>query len=213
MSIILRLLSVIGAFVCLSLIAGSYLTIDYFNSLLIQVEANQSYYIVLSISFLILDIVSIIPAFLIIYTNGLVLGPFLGIFISILGLSIGSCLAYVLARSTKINKLFNQDLAWVRKLETLGPVAIILSRGIPGISELLSFYFGFSRMPFLLFLLSNIIGYLPICIVFVYFGNISKSPGYIALSLTITLFVALGFYLVQKRIMKKYALKESSVLK
>ena len=209
MARIANIVGIAGSIIGLYLLSFTFVTVENFQDSIFLGESSKALFICVSLSFLILEIFSAIPSFMVVFTNGLVLGPYTGILISVLGLSMGSSIGYIIGRYTTTLQIFKNKMASFNRLEKLGPLAIIISRNIPGISELLSFYFGYARMSYPLFLLSNFLGYFPICLVYVYCGSWSQNPEFTVLSIGFSILLAFAFFLLQKRIFKHYSIKSN----
>lgn len=129
------------------------------------------------ISFLILsgDILLPVPSSIVMYLNGLVLGPIWGTLLSFTALMAGAIVGYLIGKfsSQLMNKQKNEQASVL--LEKYGPSVLVLTRGIPVISESLCFVSGYNRINFRKYLLFSAIGYLPVCLVYALFGSLGKS--------------------------------------
>lgn len=129
------------------------------------------------ISFLVLagDILLPVPSSIVMYLNGMVLGIVGGTLLSFGALMIGSVIGYLIGKfSTQVFKNNNNERA-LAILENYGPAILVLTRGIPILSESLCFVCGYNRTNFKKYLLFNAIGYLPVCLIYSIFGSLAKS--------------------------------------
>lgn len=130
-----------------------------------------------SVSFLVLagDILLPVPSSIVMYLNGLIVGPLFGTLLSFSALMVGSVVGYFIGKmSAGIAKKQQNEQASLL-LEKYGPAILVLTRGIPVISESLCFVCGFNRIHFRRYLLYSAIGYLPVCLVYALFGSMGKS--------------------------------------
>lgn len=129
------------------------------------------------ISFLVLsgDILLPVPSSIVMYLNGMVVGIAGGTFLSFSSLMIGSVIGYLIGKlSTQLFRNNNNERA-LAVLDKYGPAILVLTRGIPVLSESLCFVCGYNRTDFKKYLLFNAIGYLPVCLIYAVFGSWAKS--------------------------------------
>jgi membrane protein DedA with SNARE-associated domain len=87
---------------------------------------------------------------------------------------ISSCVGYglgILSAKTLRSSKREEATAILNKY---GVVGIIVSRGVPILSESISYTAGYMRMKFRTFFWLNVIGYLPITLLYAYFGSLGS---------------------------------------
>lgn len=149
------------------------------------------------------DIVLPVPSSVVMYLNGYVLGTGYGTLLSFVSLMISSVLGYGLGGAPRFIKLIQSKKQTSKILEKYGGIAIILTRGIPILSESICMVCGYNKMNFKNYMTFNFIGFLPICILYAYMGTIASELNAflyaLILSIVVTiLFWGLGF-LINKR--------------
>lgn len=124
-------------------------------------------------SFLLLasDILLPVPNSVIMYGNGLVLGGIAGTGLSLLALMTGATAGYWLGRVTSYGLRASADAKAVAFWKKYGALAILVTRVVPVLSESICILGGHLRMPFGRYLLLNLLGYLPIALIFAWFGR------------------------------------------
>ena len=169
----------------------------YFKSALESAQSNLMMYSTLSFGILVSDILLPVPSSIILYLNGWVLGLWNGFFLSCLALQLSACLGYILGMKTSFGKphSFEKSKLWIEKY---GFLAILVSRGIPILSESISYTAGFNKMRWRTFLVSNLIGYLPICLLFSSFGSLGQDENAFLWSFGVSLIIAAGFWFFGK---------------
>lgn len=129
----------------------------------------------ISISLLIADVLLPIPSSIIMIANGAIYGLWLGALISILGGVGATILGYYIGRkgeSQSLKFLRKEDLYLAHKFfDRWGLWAVIVSRSIPLLSETISVMSGISGWSIQRTILSSVIGYLPISILYAYSGR------------------------------------------
>jgi len=169
----------------------------HFREALESAQSKVKMYALLSFGILVSDILLPVPSSIILYLNGWVLGLWNGFFLSYLALQISACLGYILGMKTSFGKpqSFEKSKHWIEKY---GFLAILVSRGIPILSESISYTAGFNKMRWRTFLISNLIGYVPVCLLFSYFGSLGQNENAFLWSFGASMFLAAGFWLFGK---------------
>jgi uncharacterized membrane protein YdjX (TVP38/TMEM64 family) len=146
----------------------------YIENLIAISQSNKQEYVLISGLFLSSDILLPVPSSIIMYANGLVLGTLWGTLLSLVCSLISSCVGYALgilsAKTLRSSK--REEASTI--LNKYGVVGIIISRGVPILSESISYTAGYMRMKFKNFFLLNFIGYLPITLLYAYFGSLGS---------------------------------------
>lgn len=171
------------------------ISISYLNF----VEGKREYYALISFSLLVSDILLPIPNSIIMFSNGYVLGFFTGFYISFFGSLANSVVGYFIGKATlkvKPKKLSEEGSIFIEKY---GLIGIIISRGIPVLSESISLFSGIHKIQFKAFLISNIIGYIPICFIYSYFGSMGIEDGIFYYALILSFLVSALFWFIGRR--------------
>lgn len=163
-----------------------------------NIENTKTYFI---ISFLILisDIIVPIPSSIIIFTNGYVLGLPLGFINSIVALMLSSTIGYYLGKFTSFGLKAKSDSNVNNILNKYGILSVLLTRGIPILSESLCLVAGYHKIPLKKYLLFSFIGYIPICFIYSLFGSIGYNQNSFLISFLISLIMSGVFWIVGKR--------------
>lgn len=186
---------------------------NYFSTL-IEHYSKGSKFLYILFSFLILsaDFLLPIPSSILMFSNGWVLGFVPGFFLSIIANMTSSIFGYYLGKSAKekVNKLYSsEDLQKAEHfLNNYGEIGLIISRGIPILSEATSIVSGNISFNFKKFILANILGYIPVCLLYTYLGSISANRDLFLLAVLINLLVAGTFWWIKVVILKKKAVQE-----
>ena len=84
-------------------------------------------------------------------------------------------------------------------------MAILITRGIPVLSESICVVCGYNKMPLKQYVLMNIIGYLPLCILYATFGHAGYNGQHFLLSFGLSLLVSAAFWYFGKNYFLKSA--------
>jgi uncharacterized membrane protein YdjX (TVP38/TMEM64 family) len=143
---------------------------DYFQSLLQQVKASNSTFSVWSFFILTSDIFLPVPSSIVMYMNGYVLGAFYGFSLSIISVFFSSVIGYYAGKAGAWGVKAQRDENAISFMEKYGMVAILISRGIPVLSESICFVSGYQKYPFGKYLAYSILGYIPVALIYALFG-------------------------------------------
>lgn len=138
---------------------------------LLTLTTDKWHYAVCSYFLLASDIILPIPNSIILYANGFVLGSLAGASLSVFSLMTGAVAGYYLGKLTTYGRRVAADTQAIAFWEKYGVLAILVTRGIPVVSESICIIGGHVRMPFGKYLLMNLIGYIPISLLFALFGR------------------------------------------
>lgn len=159
-----------------------------------------------AVSFFVLisDIVLPVPNSIVMYLNGYVLGWGLGTILSMLSLMIGALVGYYLGKLfyTRFNK--NNEAA-LNLINKYGPLIIILTRGLPILSESVCIVCGFNKMKLKNYLILNLAGYLPIALLYSIFGSYGKENDVFLLAFGLSFVVSTVFWLLGKSALIKFS--------
>lgn len=171
----------------------------YFTTLLKNTSNNSLSYAIISILVLASDIVLPVPSSIFMYTNGYVLGTGLGASISLVSLLLGSMVGYYIGRFTSNGAKSANDPGAQSVLAKYGTLSILITRGIPVISESICIVCGYNRMPVRSYLLLNFIGYLPLCILYAFCGQVGYDKDTFLLSFGCSLLISAAFWFLGKK--------------
>lgn len=153
-------------------------------------------------SFLILatDVVLPIPSTIVMYLNGYVMGILPGFIISMASMMVSSIAGYLIGSRLTFTPKSVTSAGIYNKY---GQMAILLTRGVPILAETVSIMSGYVKMPFKPFVLYHFIGYIPVCLTYVYLGKFAKDQNAFSLvfltSIILTiLFWIYGYFLSKK---------------
>lgn len=148
------------------------------------------------------DLLLPVPSILVMYFNGYVLGTFSGTLVSLAGLMLGCVAGYYLGKMGSKKQSQVSTHRALLFLEKYGSLAILLSRGIPILSESICVVCGFNNMPFKHYLLYNLIGYLPLCVLYAYCGSIGYDQNNFMLTLGCSVLLGICFWFFGKKLTK-----------
>lgn len=189
-------------------IIGLYLLFEniepFFADLLIQAKDNPIQYAFLSFIILVSDIILPVPSSIVMYSNGAVLGLFKGFLLSLISVILSSIIGYFIGCGSSAILKNEVDVSTGRILEKYGYVAILITRGIPIISESVCIVCGFNRYNFTAYLVLNVVGYIPVCLIYAYFGSIAINRDLFFISFVCSLFITFFLWLLGKGSLKKY---------
>lgn len=174
----------------------------YFGDLLNRFRENRWLYSLNSFLILSSDIVLPVPSSVVMFLNGTVLGVGLGFLLSYAAVLVSSAVGYYLGRFTNFGKKRIGESKSDKLLEKYGGLAIVITRGIPILAESLCFVCGFGRQPFRTFMFYNFVGYVPVCLLYAYFGSIAKHQNLFYFSFFCSLGIAVLFWVFGKRLMR-----------
>jgi uncharacterized membrane protein YdjX (TVP38/TMEM64 family) len=174
----------------------------YFETLLTTAEQNEAEYATLSFLILSSDIVLPVPSSIVMYGNGLVLGLLKGALLSLVAVFVSSTIGYYLGRFSNFRARSDQRATAI--MQKYGPLGIIITRGIPILSESVIFTAGYNRMNFRLFTALNLIGYLPVCFIYAYFGNLAQSANLFLISFAASMVVSLLLWIFGRKLIAQF---------
>lgn len=186
----------------------SFLVFDdlesYFKRLLQEAKADHATYAWFSFIVLTSDIFLPVPSSIIMFTNGYVLGMVYGSAISLLSLSVGAIVGYYLGKFTSLGLKSSTDDKANRIISAYGPLSILITRGIPVLSETICIICGFNRMPFRKYFLYSIIGYSPLCLLYAFCGSIGYDNHVFLISFGCSLFIAAMFWFLGRKLLSTH---------
>jgi uncharacterized membrane protein YdjX (TVP38/TMEM64 family) len=171
---------------------------QYFVDLLQMNTAQKNKYAMISFLVLCADIILPVPSSIVMYSNGLILGLIQGAILSMLSLNIGAILGYYLGKYSSMGLKANEDPKATQFLHKYGALALLLTRGIPILSESIAIICGYHKMAFKQYMIYNIIGYLPLCLLYAYFGSVGYNKNNFLLSFVCAVLISACFWLIGK---------------
>lgn len=182
---IIIIVAILVVFFTVLFLAGESLGIldeEYIEEKISSLGSNLTGKILVSLAvifLLIIDILLPVPSSIVMTLSGKFLGFILGGTIAFLGAMLAAWIGFFACRiggkKIFIRLIGEKDISRVRVwFEKYGIFAIILSRPIPMLTEILSCLAGLSQVSPLTFTLAAILGTLPICFVYSYFGHVSS---------------------------------------
>ncbi len=175
----------------------------FLSDLLNRVINNPFLFALASFAVLTSDIILPVPSSVVMFTNGYVLGLFYGALLSIVSLMISSYLGYYIGKFTSRGLKTEADLKANQILEKYGTLAILMSRGIPILSESICIVCGYNRMPLKRYLTYNLIGFVPLSFLYAFCGSMGYEKDIFLLSFVFSLLIALAFWFYGKSIASK----------
>lgn len=172
----------------------------YFEELLRQLQNNARHYTLISFLVLSSDIVLPIPSSIVMYLNGWILGIFQGFLLSILASMLSTTIGYFLGKLTAMGLKQSANNKTQQIIQKYGGMAIIMTRGIPILSESISLTLGYNRMNFKVYTLLNFIGFLPICLIYAYFGSLGQQSDLFLIAFGASLLIALLMWLLGRKL-------------
>jgi uncharacterized membrane protein YdjX (TVP38/TMEM64 family) len=175
----------------------------YFENCINAHKGQAGMYSLISFLILVSDILLPVPSSIVMFSNGYVLGMTFGFILSLLSVLPGACIGYLLGRYTSIGLRAREDANAAALMESYGSIAILVSRGIPILSESISVTLGFNKMPFGRFLWFNFAGYVPVCMIYAWFGSMGYSRNAFLLSFCCSILMAVFFWIAGRRMVRK----------
>ena len=184
-----------------SIVFASFENLEtYFEGLLIKSQNNTLNYAFISFLVLSSDILLPVPSSIVMYTNGLVLGFFQAFGLSLLASLVSSCIGYYLGRFSSFGK--KQTSPKVDSIiKKYGSLSIILTRGIPILSESTCFTAGYNSIKFSSFFILNAIGYLPVVIIYSYFGTLGQGTHMFLISFAASLILSALLWIFGRKLL------------
>lgn len=158
-----------------------------FEQQLTRLIPDRQHYALFSYLLLASDIVLPVPNSIIMYSNGFILGIVPGTALSVLSMMSGAFAGYYLGKCTAYGSRSRDDEKARIFWEKYGPLAILITRGIPVVSESICIIGGYAGMPLGRYMLLNLLGYVPVSLVFALFGAWGYDKNVFLFSLVVSL--------------------------
>jgi uncharacterized membrane protein YdjX (TVP38/TMEM64 family) len=175
---------------------------SFFTNLLKRAVADHTTYALFSFLILASDILLPVPSSIVMFTNGYVLGIFYGTVISLLSLVTGSVLGYYLGKFTSLGLRSGSDEKANNIVSRFGALSILITRGIPVLSETICIICGFNKMPFKKYFIYNIIGYFPLCLLYAFCGSIGIDKNIFLISFGCSILITAVFWFFGKKFLQ-----------
>lgn len=172
----------------------------FLGALLMHMAGHKELYSWVSFFVLASDILLPVPSSIVMYTNGFALGLWQGALISLAALMLGSTIGYYLGKFTSMGVKAKDDSRASRFLEKYGIVSVLISRGIPILSESICVVCGYNRMPFRTYIILNLAGYVPLCLLYALFGSLGYDRNTFLISFGCSLLISAAFWLAGKKL-------------
>jgi membrane protein DedA with SNARE-associated domain len=159
------------------------------------------------ISFLVLssDIILPVPSSVVMYTNGFVLGLGAGSVLSLVSLMVTCIIGYFAGLYGSYGLRRRPDREAAALIKKYGDMAILITRGIPVLSESVSLVCGFGRMNLARYLLVNVAGYAPLSLLYAAFGAYGHGRNMFLYSFGCSLLIAGIFWIIGRKYLTKPA--------
>ncbi len=174
-----------------------------FTHILNNLEQYQWQFALVSFFILSADILLPVPSSIVMYMNGYVLGIIGGSLVSLVALLLGSVIGYYLGKLTSMGVKANGEERAKLFLQKYGALAILITRGVPILAESICVVCGYNKMPFKPYLLLNLIGYIPLCLLYAIFGHAGYNSNNFLLSFGLSLLVSAAFWFFGKAYLLK----------
>ncbi len=175
---------------------------NYFSDLLQRASAHRGTFAAVSFWVLASDIVLPVPSSIVMYMNGYILGAMNGSAISLLSLMVSSVAGYYIGKFTSMGLKSKADDKAANILSRYGMAAILISRGIPILSESVCVLCGYNKMPFRQYLILNLVGYIPLCLLYAFCGSLGYDQNTFLLSFACSLVLSALFWFAGKYFIK-----------
>ncbi|NQW30513.1 MAG: VTT domain-containing protein [Ignavibacteria bacterium] len=171
-----------------------------------ELKTNPQQYAVYSLLVLTSDIVLPVPSSIVMYLNGFVLGTAAGTALSFGSLMVSSLIGYYLGKAFGIKRNSEAHDKSKSLLHTYGPIIVLVTRGIPILSESVCFVCGYNNMPLPRYLMLNAIGFFPICVLYAYLGEAGGSQDSFLLALSVSVCITALFFVSGKLLQNRKTL-------
>lgn len=168
--------------------------------LLTRVKNNPMEFAFWSFILLVSDILLPVPSSIIMYMNGVILGFFNGFIVSLISANTFSVVGYFVGKySSKALKSKSNEMS-KKILKKYGHFAIVMTRGIPILAESICFVCGYNSYNLKTYLLLNVVGFIPICLIYAYFGSIAVNQSLFFVSLGSSLLLSFLLWMFGKKL-------------
>jgi len=174
----------------------------YFTELIDPKKNHTVSFSVISFIVLLSDIFLPVPSSIVMYTNGYALGTMGGALLSWVSVMTGAIIAYYTGRYISSGLKSEQDEKAATLLNKYGAMAIIITRGVPVLSESVCFVCGYNRISFKNYFFLNAIGYIPVCLIYSVCGRAGYEKNMLLVSFGCSLAVSALFWFAGKKYLR-----------
>lgn len=167
----------------------------------LKVEPFQ--YSLYSFVVLVSDIVLPVPSSIVMYLNGFVLGVWSGSVLSFGSLMLSSVIGYFIGNIFGIKRSRKTNEKTMDLLQKYGSYAILITRGIPILSESVCFVCGYNRIPFGRYMIFNAVGFIPICTLYGYLGTVGGDQEAFGIALLASVLITAIFFAIGRILQHK----------
>jgi uncharacterized membrane protein YdjX (TVP38/TMEM64 family) len=163
---------IIGFVVIFSLMYGvaEWLHISWLTDPSAKMQHNKWLAAVIGSTLLVLDVVLPVPSSIVMGVNGQLFGVAMGTMVSLFGTMAAAVVGFWIGRTggPLLDRIVSAEerRRADRVLKKWGPLAVIVSRPVPMLAEVMTILAGTSRMTWPVFLLSALLGSVPMCYLF-----------------------------------------------
>jgi uncharacterized membrane protein YdjX (TVP38/TMEM64 family) len=176
---------------------------EFSRDVLVRVGNNPVQYALASFAVLVSDIVLPVPSSVVMYLNGLFLGALGGLSLSMVSVVCSALIGYFIGRGSSAVLRSKPDQVSGNILKKYGYLAILITRGIPVLSESVCIVCGYNRYDLKRYMLWNFLGYIPVCAVYAYAGSVSGSKEQFLLSFGASVLVSGVLWLFGKKLIDR----------
>lgn len=176
---------------------------QFSNELLVRVGNNRPQYALASFLVLVSDIILPVPSSIVIYLNGLFLGAFGGFALSLVSVLCSSLIGYFIGWGSSAAVRSRADQVSDDILRRYGYLAILLTRGVPVLSESVCVVCGYNRYDLKRYMVWNFLGYVPVCAIYAYAGSVSGSKEQFLISFGASVLIAGVLWLFGKKLIER----------
>ena len=176
---------------------------QFSNEMLVRVGHNRPQYALASFAVLVSDIVLPVPSSIVMYLNGLFLGAFTGFSLSMVSVVCSALIGYFIGRGSSAALRSKLDRVSDDILKKYGYLAILITRGIPVLSESVCIVCGYNRYGLKRYMLWNFLGYVPVCAIYAYAGSVSGSKEQLLLSFGASVLISGVLWLFGKKLIDR----------
>jgi uncharacterized membrane protein YdjX (TVP38/TMEM64 family) len=182
---------------------------QFSNDLLVRVGHNRPQYALASFVVLVSDIFLPVPSSIVMYLNGLFLGAFGGFSLSMVSVLCSALIGYFIGRGSSAALRSKPDQVSDNILKQYGYLAILITRGIPVLSESVCIVCGYNRYDLKRYMLWNFLGYVPVCAIYAYAGSVSGSQEQFLISFGASVSVSGILWLFGKKLIDRNGIEDA----
>lgn len=175
---------------------------EQISTTLDNLQSKKIYYSAVSFTILTFDILLPVPSSIVMYLNGYVLGGIGGSCISLLSLLTSSIIGYYIGKLTSVGLKEKSENNTNTIIDKYGILSILITRGIPILSESICIVCGYNKVPFKQYFIFNLVGYAPLCLLYAICGSLGYDNDLFFISFSCSLLISFVFWLLGKKFLK-----------